>query len=99
MSTKATTTRLTFGPTPGDRTAAETDAAAAAPDTETPPAAQAPAAETAESTPAGARRGAPSDRPGRKAPVEQPPGEIGGGDRPEPTRYGDWEVGGRCTDF
>ena len=29
----------------------------------------------------------------------QPPGEIGGRDGPEPTRYGDWEVGGRCTDF
>ena len=26
-------------------------------------------------------------------------GEIGGPAGPEPTRYGDWEVGGRCTDF
>ena len=26
-------------------------------------------------------------------------GEIGGPRGPEPTRYGDWEVGGRCTDF
>ncbi len=26
-------------------------------------------------------------------------GEIGGPKGPEPTRYGDWEVGGRCTDF
>ena len=25
--------------------------------------------------------------------------EIGGPAGPEPTRYGDWEVGGRCTDF
>ena len=25
--------------------------------------------------------------------------EIGGPRGPEPTRYGDWEVGGRCTDF
>ncbi len=26
--------------------------------------------------------------------------EIGGfEDRPEPTRFGDWEVGGRCSDF
>lgn len=31
--------------------------------------------------------------------VEQKPGEAGGSDRPEPTRFGDWEVGGRCTDF
>ncbi len=25
--------------------------------------------------------------------------EIGGPSGPEPTRYGDWEKGGRCTDF
>lgn len=25
--------------------------------------------------------------------------EIGGPKGPEPTRYGDWEQGGRCTDF
>lgn len=25
--------------------------------------------------------------------------EIGGVDGPEPTRYGDWERNGRCTDF
>ncbi len=35
----------------------------------------------------------------RRKPVRQPPGEKGGRDGPEPTRYGDWEVGGRCTDF
>lgn len=27
------------------------------------------------------------------------PREIGGQDGPEPTRYGDWEKKGRCTDF
>jgi hypothetical protein len=27
------------------------------------------------------------------------PREIGGPKGPEPTRYGDCEVGGRCTDF
>lgn len=27
------------------------------------------------------------------------PTEIGGQKGPEPTRYGDWERGGRCTDF
>lgn len=27
------------------------------------------------------------------------PREIGGPKGLEPTRYGDWEVGGRCTDF
>lgn len=26
-------------------------------------------------------------------------GEIGGPKGPEPTRYGDWERKGRCTDF
>jgi hypothetical protein len=32
---------------------------------------------------------------------EQPrlPPEVGGPKGPEPTRYGDWEVKGRCTDF
>ena len=27
------------------------------------------------------------------------PREIGGPAGPEPTRYGDWEVNGRCSDF
>ena len=27
------------------------------------------------------------------------PFEKGGPKGPEPTRYGDWESGGRCTDF
>ncbi|HET7651054.1 MAG TPA: DUF1674 domain-containing protein [Gammaproteobacteria bacterium] len=27
------------------------------------------------------------------------PREIGGPKGPEPTRYGDWEKGGRCIDF
>lgn len=27
------------------------------------------------------------------------PVEIGGPKGPEPTRYGDWEQKGRCTDF
>lgn len=25
--------------------------------------------------------------------------EVGGQKGPEPTRFGDWEKGGRCTDF
>jgi hypothetical protein len=28
-----------------------------------------------------------------------PAREIGGRDGPEPTRFGDWEKGGRCIDF
>lgn len=31
--------------------------------------------------------------PGKKVP------ETGGPAGPEPTRYGDWERGGRCVDF
>jgi hypothetical protein len=27
------------------------------------------------------------------------PKEIGGPSGPEPTRYGDWEINGRCIDF
>ena len=27
------------------------------------------------------------------------PAEIGGRRGPEPTRYGDWENGGKCVDF
>jgi hypothetical protein len=37
------------------------------------------------------------DAPQDGAPAK--PREIGGPKGPEPTRYGDWEVGGRCTDF
>lgn len=31
--------------------------------------------------------------------VAKKPKEIGGPPGPEPTRYGDWESKGRCTDF
>jgi hypothetical protein len=31
--------------------------------------------------------------------VKSPPREIGGREGPEPTRYGDWEMRGRCIDF
>jgi hypothetical protein len=34
----------------------------------------------------------------RPAEAEKPK-EIGGPKGPEPTRYGDWERNGRCTDF
>jgi hypothetical protein len=37
--------------------------------------------------------------PARRPPVTQPPGEIGGPVGPEPTRFGDWEFKGRCSDF
>lgn len=32
-------------------------------------------------------------------PNPKPQPEIGGRDGPEPTRYGDWEVKGICSDF
>eukprot|EP00850_Spirogloea_muscicola_P020560 SM000220S07039 [mRNA] locus=s220:68484:69107:+ [translate_table: standard] len=31
--------------------------------------------------------------------VNRKTGEVGGPQGPEPTRYGDWEKGGRCYDF
>jgi hypothetical protein len=42
----------------------------------------------------------PAAQPTPAAP-EKPalPKEIGGPAGPEPTRYGDWEQKGRCTDF
>jgi hypothetical protein len=42
----------------------------------------------------------PTDTAPSGRPVPQPaPKEIGGPKGLEPTRYGDWEVNGRCTDF
>ena len=41
---------------------------------------------------------APEPPPPVPMPVERPR-EIGGRDGPDPTRYGDWEKGGRCIDF
>lgn len=35
----------------------------------------------------------------REVPARPTPREIGGPSGPEPTRYGDWEHRGRCTDF
>jgi len=31
--------------------------------------------------------------------VSEPPRELGGRPGPDPTRYGDWELRGRCIDF
>ncbi len=41
----------------------------------------------------------PKDAPQPSRGPEQPPGEIDGPPGPEPTRFGDWEKGGRCSDF
>ncbi|MDE2304746.1 MAG: DUF1674 domain-containing protein [Gammaproteobacteria bacterium] len=51
---------------------------------------------------AGNRAPDPEHRPAEAA--QSAPGaaasrEIGGREGPEPTRYGDWELRGRCIDF
>lgn len=43
--------------------------------------------------------GRPEEKPAPLSGPEQPPGEVDGPPGPEPTRFGDWEKGGRCTDF
>ena len=40
-----------------------------------------------------------ADAPDTSRPDADRPVEIGGQKGPEPTRYGDWEKKGRCTDF
>lgn len=40
----------------------------------------------------------PDPAPAQKKAPEMPK-EIGGPKGPEPTRYGDWERNGRCSDF
>jgi len=40
----------------------------------------------------------PADPAEPKKPAAKLP-EAGGPEGPEPTRYGDWERGGRCVDF
>jgi len=41
----------------------------------------------------------PSPQPAQQPPAATPEPEFGGPPGPEPTRYGDWERGGRCIDF
>ena len=44
---------------------------------------------------------APSSKPddGDKGAESDRGAEIGGREGPDPTRYGDWEINGRCVDF
>jgi hypothetical protein len=42
---------------------------------------------------------APPRTPRPEGPRQPAVPEIGGPKGPEPTRYGDWEKGGRCSDF
>ncbi len=56
-----------------------------------------PFAEKKAKEPATAKRKKASATPvPEEAPVVE---EIGGPEGPEPTRYGDWERKGRCSDF
>jgi hypothetical protein len=42
----------------------------------------------------------PDDKAEKPAtPSSAKPEEIGGPEGPEPTRFGDWEKAGRCSDF
>jgi hypothetical protein len=46
----------------------------------------------------------PDSKPNTTEPASKPAPasserEIGGPKGPEPTRYGDWEINGRCSDF
>ena len=38
-------------------------------------------------------------KPEKVEPAPLPKDEIGGSGKPEPTRYSDWEIGGKCVDF
>jgi hypothetical protein len=53
--------------------------------------------EKADAAAPGERKSPKSDA--AVAPAPERPKEIGGPSGPEPTRYGDWEQKGRCTDF
>jgi hypothetical protein len=52
--------------------------------------------ETAKPEPAPAVPETASATPAADNPA---PAEIGGPKGPDPTRFGDWEIGGRCIDF
>jgi hypothetical protein len=52
-----------------------------------------------ETKPAAVAPTAPKPPPALPAPPPPAAKEVGGPKGPEPTRYGDWEQKGRCTDF
>ncbi len=48
---------------------------------------------------AGRRRGETPGKGAAEAAAGPPPEEFGGPSGPEPTRYGDWQINGRVSDF
>ena len=54
---------------------------------------------TADTDAAAGAADAPSRQEGKGNAVPDMPPEINGPKGPEPTRYGDWEQKGRCSDF
>jgi hypothetical protein len=54
---------------------------------------------TAPDATSGVKRAGRPQPPPERRPAQPAVREIGGPKGPEPTRYGDWEKGGRCTDF
>ncbi len=70
--------------------------------TETPAADEAGASGHVADEGSGSTASVPAAKVPAKAPVDKPPTrprETGGPAGLEPTRYGDWEKGGRCIDF
>ncbi|MEZ5561471.1 MAG: DUF1674 domain-containing protein [Gammaproteobacteria bacterium] len=60
---------------------------------------QSRATDNSAKTDVAARREASIPLPEDPRPEVSLPRETGGPAGPEPTRYGDWERGGRCIDF
>ena len=82
------TTMTDKSPTPDSTASADLKPSGANPSATNPSVAPAQAEALADTEPDAALKG-----------PEQKPGEIGGPQGPEPTRYGDWEFKGRCSDF
>ena len=61
------------------------------------PEATTPPTSAAKPSPAVKSSSGEESKPLPAPPARKP--EIGGPKGPEPTRYGDWEKGGRCIDF
>jgi hypothetical protein len=53
----------------------------------------------AQSQPSNRRSQNPGEPPQSPGEIMSSPPEVGGRQGPDPTRYGDWELRGRCIDF